>query len=80
MIYKLFLSRFDSEENLKQKEECARALGLKYWSDFVEIEANTIEVAISVFLENFFEDLAVDMDYPLYVAQVLEDGRIQVPL
>ena len=80
MIFRLFLSKYDSEEELRQKEKRARALERKDWSHFVEIEADTIETAVSVFLNDFFEDLADNIDGPLFIAQVLENGRIQVTL
>lgn len=78
MVYKLFLSRFDSAEKLEKNRGTEFALEMKYHSLFVSIEASSLREALEIFQREHFEQLVEGMDFPVYVAQLFDDGTVKV--
>ncbi|MDD6619954.1 MAG: hypothetical protein PUE75_02565 [Eubacteriales bacterium] len=60
MIYKIFVSCFDSVEEIYKHREMEKALDIRFNSDFQEIEANSLNEAKEIFADEF-DDVVSDI-------------------
>lgn len=60
MIYKIFVSCFDSIEEIYKHRGMEKALDVRYNSDFQEIEANSLNEAKEIFADEY-DDVVSDI-------------------